>query len=179
MGSATARSSKRSTQRSVASASAPPAAAPDRWLSLLPLVVLVLGVLGLGVSGYLVYTHYHESALVCTIGSCHTVQTSKYATVGGVPIAFFGVAMYLALIALAAARRFHIGPFGYDTLTTLAFGTVLAGFAYSFFLTYVELFVIDAICQWCVSSAIITTIILALEATLLWKTVIAPSDASY
>jgi uncharacterized membrane protein len=148
-------------------------------LSVLPLAILILSVLGLGVSGYLVYTHYHASALVCTIGSCHTVQTSKYATVGGVPIAFFGVAMYLTLGLLAAARRFRVGPFGYDTATTLAFGVVLAGFAYSVFLTSVELFVIDAICQWCVSSAIIATIIFALEAVLLWKTVIAPSESGY
>jgi uncharacterized membrane protein len=139
--------------------------------------VLVLSVLGLGVAGYLTYAHYNQDALVCTIGSCHTVQSSKYAMIGGVPIAIFGAAMYVALGALAAARRFHVGPLAYDTATMAAFGIVLAGFVYAAYLTYVELFVIDAICQWCVSSAIITTLILALEAILLWKTVLGPVDA--
>jgi uncharacterized membrane protein len=174
MAQTSARSSKRSTRPSPASNTT---VAPDaRASSTLPLIILVLSVLGLGVAGYLTYAHYNQDALVCTVGSCHTVQSSKYAMIGGVPIAIFGVCMYLALAALAAARRFHIGPLDFDTATMAAFGIVLAGFVYAAYLTYVELFVIDAICQWCVSSAIITTIILALESVLLWKTVLGPLD---
>ena len=168
-----ARLSKRSTPPSPASRVV--AAAPaDRALRSLPLAILVLSVLGLGVAGYLTYAHYNQDALVCTIGSCHTVQSSKYATIGGVPIAIFGAGMYLTLGALAAARRFRVGPLGWDTATMAAFGIVLAGFVYAAYLTYVELFVIDAICQWCVGSAVITTLILALESILLWKTVLGP-----
>jgi uncharacterized membrane protein len=176
MAQTSARSSKRSTRPSPASSSA--AAKPDaREFSALPLIILVLSLLGLGVAGYLTYAHYNQDALVCTVGSCHTVQSSKYAMIGGVPIAIFGACMYVALAALAAARRFHVGPLAFDTATMAAFGIVLAGFVYAAYLTYVELFVIDAICQWCVSSAVITTIILALESVLLWKTVLGPADA--
>src|SRR4051812_11240116 len=122
MAQTSAKSSKRSTRPSPASNTA---VAPDaREFSALPLIILVLSVLGLGVAGYLTYAHYNQDALVCTVGSCHTVQSSKYAMIGGVPIAIFGACMYVALAALAAARRFRVGPLDFDTATMAAFGIV-------------------------------------------------------
>lgn len=143
---------------------------------MLTLATLVLSVLGLGVAGYLTYVHYNHNALVCTTGGCETVQSSKYATLGPLPIAVLGVGMYLALGALAAARRFRADWLAFDTATILAWVAVAAGVAYAAYLTYLELFVINAICQWCVTSAIISVLILACESVLLWKTVIAPPD---
>ena len=122
---------------------------------------LVLAVAGVGVAGYLTYTHYNQGALVCAVGNCHAVQTSQYAMIGPIPIAVFGLAMYLAVIALGVARWTR--PEFLSTATMGAFTLALAGTVYAAYLTYLELDVIHAICQWCVTSAILTAGILIVE----------------
>jgi uncharacterized membrane protein len=121
---------------------------------------------GAGVAAYLVRVHYDDSALVCTIGDCATVQKSKYAELWGMPIAILGLGMYLAILALGVLRWRRPDLSGPSTLA--AFALALAGTLYAAYLTYVELFVIDAICQWCVASALLTVAILAAESTGVW-----------
>jgi uncharacterized membrane protein len=111
---------------------------------------LALAVLGIAVAGYLVYVHYADVEPVCNIAhGCHKVQTSKYADLAGVPVALLGligyVVIFLALLVRGEAARM------------LAALTALVGFGFSAYLTYRELFTIDAICQWCVASAILMT----------------------
>ncbi|HEY6808086.1 MAG TPA: vitamin K epoxide reductase family protein [Gemmatimonadales bacterium] len=94
--------------------------------------------------------------LKCGSGGCETVQASAYARIAGVPVAFFGVVGYAVLFAVAyvglqpawAARP---GP------TRLLAALALGGVAFTAYLTYLELFVIHAICRWCVTSAAIIT----------------------
>ncbi len=82
-------------------------------------------------------------------GGCERVQNSRYAELGGVPVAVIGLGGYLAILASLVPS----GPGGRSATVFLA----LAGAGFSAYLTYLELAVIDAICQWCVASAIVMT----------------------
>lgn len=124
---------------------------------------------GLSIAAYLTYTHYNHNALVCSVGDCGTVQTSDYATIGPVPIAILGLLMYLFVGALALARMRGSRLISHDRATIASWTVTFAGLLYALYLTYVEIWVIDAICQWCVASAIVTTIIFAVESVLLWR----------
>ena len=87
---------------------------------------------------------------------CQTVANSSYSHLFGVNVAVFGIAGYLGLLGAA----FVPGDAG--RFAGLLFA--LVGFGFSAYLTYLELFVIDAICQWCVASAVLMTLALAVNA---------------
>jgi uncharacterized membrane protein len=110
----------------------------------------VLVVLGLGIAGYLVYVHYADINPICNIAhGCHKVQTSAYAKLAGVPVALLGLIGYVVILVALIVD----GELG----RMAAALTALVGFGFSMYLTYRELFTIDAICQWCVGSAILMT----------------------
>jgi uncharacterized membrane protein len=112
---------------------------------------LVLAVLGIGIAGYLVYVHYADIDPVCNIAhGCHKVQTSDYAKLAGIPVALLGLLGYITVFGALLA------PQG-ETARMVAALVALVGFGFSMYLTYRELFTIDAICQWCVGSAILMT----------------------
>jgi uncharacterized membrane protein len=122
----------------------------------LTLAIAAVAALGLGVAGYLTYVHYAGIDPVCTGGGgCEKVQTSSYASLAGVPVAVIGLAGYLAILG---SLRFE-GERGAVATALLA----LAGFGFSLYLTYLELFEIDAICQWCVASAVLMTLLAGLS----------------
>jgi uncharacterized membrane protein len=121
---------------------------------------------GAGVAAYLTRVHYDEDLLICTVGDCKTVQQSEYSELWGVPVALFGLGMYLTLLALGIIRWRR--PELHDRATLTAFAMALAGALYAAYLTYLELFVIDAVCQWCVVSAILTVVILIAEGIGVW-----------
>lgn len=143
-----------------------PAAPARRWLTP-SLATIVLAILGIADAGYLTYVHYNESALVCTFGSCLTVQSSRYAEISGFPIAILGLLMYIAIAGLWLIRWQRPSL---ATPTTMAiFCLALIGLIYSAYLTYLELFVIKAICQYCVGSAILILAILLIEGFAAYK----------
>jgi uncharacterized membrane protein len=111
--------------------------------------------LGLLVAGYLSVTEASGELPQCVAGSsgCATVATSDYAELAGIPVAYLGLAGYLGIAATLLLR----GDPGRLTGVFLA----LVGFGFSAYLTYIELDVIDAICQYCVVSAILMTLLLA------------------
>ncbi len=117
-------------------------------------VMLVLAVVGLGVASYLTYVHYAGIKPACTAGqSCIKVQTSVWSNLDGVPVALLGLIGYvLILVTLLAPDR--------DETRLATLGLTLIGFGFSGYLTYRELFSIHAICEWCVSSAVIMTLLL-------------------
>ncbi|MEK7248098.1 MAG: vitamin K epoxide reductase family protein [Chloroflexota bacterium] len=125
----------------------------ERWVwSLLALLALA----GIGTSSYLTYSHYADQATVCAgIGSCEFVQTSEYSKVAGVPVALLGLLFFVALEGLAALRLLRFEP-ALQWGQPAAFAMTLGGLAFVSYLSYVELFVIDAICIWCVATAGIT-----------------------
>jgi uncharacterized membrane protein len=124
----------------------------------LRLVALVLSVLGLGVAAYLTYIHYEGIKPVCGLGGdCEKVQTSEWADLAGVPVAVLGLAGYVLILASLFVR----GENGVMAGALLS----VVGFGFSCYLTYRELFTIDAICQWCVMSAVLLTLLAVVTVT--------------
>lgn len=111
----------------------------------------LLALIGLGIAGYLTYIHYFQLQPLCLTGGCELVQTSRYSELMGIPVALLGVGEYLLILA----SLFIPGDRGRLLGLILSF----AGLGYSFYLTYLELFQIHAICQWCVASAVVITLI--------------------
>jgi uncharacterized membrane protein len=122
-------------------------------------IVAALALAGIFVALYLLlYKIGIVGNLSCSIGSCETVNTSKWAVLLGAPVAAWGVAFYVGMfsLALASLQDRYADSFAMSKLLVLVSGI---GVAFSAWLTFLELFVIDAICQWCVISAIIVTLI--------------------
>jgi len=125
------------------------------------LVTLGLAIVGLAIAGYLTWAHYQHDALVCGLGDCETVQTSQYSEVAGLPIAILGMGMFGAIIALVLIRSWR------SSLTDVASAGIifltLTGVLYYAYLTWIEIFELEAICQWCVLSSLMTVGILINE----------------
>jgi uncharacterized membrane protein len=117
--------------------------------------VLILSVIGFLLSVYLTYLHYTEGhAAFCSQGSdCDAVRQSSYSSIFGVPVALFGA------IAYALILWFTYVSISKSLRWLLLYIISLAGFVFSVYLTYLELFVIKAICPYCVISALIMTAI--------------------
>jgi uncharacterized membrane protein len=133
------------------------------------LAVLAFSLIGFGIAAYLTYSHYDSSALVCSVGDCGSVQKSEYAKIGPIPIAMLGMGMFIAVGATAIARLIGRGPLSFDTLTIASWAMTFAGILYFAYLTYLEIWVIEAVCQWCVASSIFTLLILIAESVLIAK----------
>jgi uncharacterized membrane protein len=118
-------------------------------------VILVLSALGIILSLYLTYMHFTESqAAFCAAGSdCDTVRQSGFSTIMGIPVAATGVAGYsvILIVFLSGMKK--------RTKWLLLYILALAGFVFSAYLTYLELFVIKAMCMYCIFSAVLMTII--------------------
>jgi uncharacterized membrane protein len=113
--------------------------------------LILLTTAGLGVAGYLTYVHYAGISPICTTGgSCEKVQTSAYSELLGIPVALIGLLGYAAILAALLAPETERTRSAVSALT-------LTGFVFSAYLTYREIYSIHAICEWCVSSAIILT----------------------
>jgi uncharacterized membrane protein len=117
-----------------------------------------LAILGIGVATYIAIADAGGGAPACLAGGhgCQTVADSSYSHLGGINVAVFGIAGYVLLFGAAMAT----GDPGRFAGLFLA----LIGFGFSLYLTYLELFVIDAICQWCVASAVIATALMVVNA---------------
>jgi uncharacterized membrane protein len=126
-------------------------------------VLGALAVVGLLISGYLTWVHYARVAPVCVGGGggCETVQTSSYATILGVPVAVVGLVGYSGLL-LSALLRGELGAY-------LGFLVALVGAFFSAYLTYLEVFVIHAVCEWCVASATVMVAALICAAGGVWR----------
>jgi uncharacterized membrane protein len=117
-----------------------------------------LALVGIGVATYITIADAGGGSPVCLAGGhgCATVANSKYSHLLGANVAAIGIGGYVLLLA-AALTPGDLGRFG-------GFVGALIGFGFSLYLTYLELFVIDAICQWCVASAVIMTALLGVSA---------------
>jgi uncharacterized membrane protein len=125
----------------------------------LTIVIGIICVIGIAIAGYLVYIHYAKLSPLCLGGhhgqsSCETVQSSAYSKLSGVPVAVLGLAGYIVIL-LSLLIRGELGR-------AFGFGVALIGCGFSMYLTYRELFTIHAICEWCVSSAVLMTILMIL-----------------
>ena len=120
-----------------------------------------LAIVGLGVALYLTYTGLNEVIPICgPVAGCGDVQQSPYAKLFGIlPVGLLGAFGYVAILLAWLYRRFRR-----DRLAHLAgpalFGMGLFGTLFSIYLTYLEIFVIKAVCIWCISSAILITLLM-------------------
>ena len=111
---------------------------------------LIYILIGLADSIYLTWLKFANT--ICGIGECDLVNASQYSELFGIPIALFGAGTYLVLLVLVLMKdRVRVL---YEYGTVAFFGITLIGFLYSSYLTYIELSVLDAICPFCVLSAI-------------------------
>jgi len=127
--------------------------------------LVLLAVVGICIALYLtLYKVGVIGVLSCSIGSCETVNTSKWSMLFGIPIAAWGLAAYVALFVLAMAGSSESREASLPIAQMLV---ALAGWSvlFSAWLTYLELFVIHAICIWCVTSALLWVVILAVSLT--------------
>ena len=109
---------------------------------------------GLAVAGYLTWVHFDDAALVCVAGGgCETVQESEYAEIAGIPVAALGMVAYAVVLALVA----------WDSPTARLGAAMLAfvGLAFSLYLLALQLFVIDAVCVWCLANDVVIAPLLA------------------
>jgi len=138
------------------------------WNWVIPLLCIV----GLAVAGYLAYVETTQVEAVCgPVGDCNTVQQSEYARLFGVlPIGVMGVVGYiLILLAWVVGRLTNNRLAAYASLAIL--GMTSIGVLFSIYLTFLEPFVIGATCAWCLTSAIIMTV-------LFWLS-LAPGKAAF
>lgn len=133
----------------------------------LSLVSLVLSLLGIGLAGYLTWIHYHPGDLVCTGGGCHVVQASRYSEIGGIPIALLGLLMFIALIALIGVRE--VLPDYEAMANSVILAMLVASVLYFAYLTWLEATEIHAWCQWCVTTSIVTLLLLLVEGYRFWR----------
>jgi len=117
----------------------------------LGLALSALALSGLGIATYLLAVRVLGEAPACgPLKGCETVAASEYATIAGIPVALFGVLFSVVLLGACLAwwRRAD------RRALYAAYGLGLAGILAVLYLTYLELFVIEAICVWCVSYAL-------------------------
>lgn len=133
----------------------------EKKLLLVSLVVIVIGIF---VSIYLWYEYSKPTPIICAT-DCEKVRDSKYANLYGISMPFLGLVYYLFLLALTLTVVFkkRINSALKLTVWSLAVG----GLFFSIYLTYLEIWVIEAICQWCVVSAICTVILFIVSTNIL------------
>src|SRR6476469_3660285 len=121
-------------------------------------IIAFVATLGIGVATYITIADSGGGAPTCLAGGhgCATVANSSYSHIAGVNVAVFGIVGYVLLLAAAAVPG-DPGRFGGLLMA-------LVGFGFSAYLTYLELFVINAICQWCVASAVLMALLLCVNA---------------
>ncbi len=131
-----------------------------RW-NRLQIGMIALTIVGVGLASYLTYVHYAHVTVACTSAhnECEAVQTSVYSKVAGVPVALLGLLGYIGILATLLVPENENAR-----LATLALA--VGGFGFSCYLTYREVFSLEKICEWCVSSAILMTILMCLA---LWR----------
>ena len=147
-----------------------------RWL----VALMLLSLLGMADSGYLFWKHRRSTLLTtgtggsnfCQAGGCDLVSQGEYAEVMGIPVAAFGIAGYLALLALSVMAA----ALGGRSLMWGIVGISGIGVLVSAFLVYLQIAVIGAICSWCVLSAFTMTSIFILSVLLVRK--MRPLDLS-
>jgi uncharacterized membrane protein len=125
------------------------------------MLLALLALAGVFLSSYLtLYKLGFIGHLACAIGSCERVQTSRWSVLLGMPVAAWGVAFYATTLVVAVAgtqTRFADDP----RVSWILLGLTGWGALFSGYLTVVELFVIHAICEYCVTSAALVTIMFA------------------
>jgi uncharacterized membrane protein len=113
----------------------------------------ILAAAGAAIAGYLTYARYTHTPVACATGGCEIVQRSDYAELAGIPVALLGLLAYLFLLGTAFSSS--------EPARVAAAAVAVAGAAFSAYLVYVQIAVIDAICQWCIASDVVMVLLAA------------------
>jgi uncharacterized membrane protein len=116
-------------------------------------VIAVLASVGIGIAGYLLYTHLTDTPIACSTGGCETVQNSSYAELVGIPVAALGLAAYAGILASALSTR--------EWMKAMGATVALAGFGFAGYLFYIQAEVLGAFCNWCLASDAAITLLAA------------------
>jgi len=147
---------------SAAAAATPGAARRTARADRLMIAILVIAVIGTLEASYLTYIHYHGLGGLLCFGknsghsSCEQVQSSVYSKLAGVPVALLGLLGYITILV----TLFFKG----ELARAAGFGVALIGCGFSMYLTYREVFTLKEICEWCVASACLMTLLAILTA---------------
>lgn len=129
-------------------------------------LALVLSLVGLGITIYLTCEHYTGNrSLVCSdtgTVNCAKVTTSPQSVVFGVPVAVWGLLFFVAMVVLCAPQLWRSGNPLVHRARLLA---VAVGILSVFYLVYVELFEVDAVCLWCTGVHVVTFLLLLVVVT--------------
>jgi len=120
--------------------------------------IVFVAAVGVGVATYITIVESGGGTPACVAGGggCATVAESSYSEIAGINVAIFGIVGYVLLLATAFWAT--------DLIRFGGFALALGGFGFSIYLTYLEIYEIEAICQWCVASAVLMTILFVLNA---------------
>lgn len=131
--------------------------------------LIVLAAVGVALAGYLTYLHYSGTTPPCSIkgNPCSQVQKSRYSELAGVPVALIGLIGYIVILGSLLAPEGERARFATMALT-------LGGLGFSAYLTYREVFTLHKICEWCVGSAVLMTIMMGLS---VWRFLRGDVDA--
>lgn len=134
-----------------------------RWY---PFIAIILAGLGFIDATYLTVEHYTTFSLPCTITSnCDVVTNSAYSLMLGIPVALLGALYYLGILLAV----YGILEFGAKHLLKYVAFTTTAGFAFSLWFVYVQLVLLQAVCQYCMISAGTSISLFLVSAVYLWK----------
>jgi uncharacterized membrane protein len=103
---------------------------------------ILINTLGIAVSGYLLYAKLLGSQYVCGISTCSVVNDSVYSYILGIPVAGLGLIFYLGMLVLVVLKEYKL----------FLIGSII-GLMFSAYFTYIEYFILQAFCQWCLLSA--------------------------
>ncbi len=129
--------------------------------------MLLLALAGVGLSGYLLANHYGIGTGICPTDSfldCDKVNTSPYSAILGVPVALIGLLGFVAMFVVGYLGRFYPDTWVGERYGLLLVLLALVGAGFATYLTYIELFVIYAICPFCVAAFGVNLAILGLAA---------------
>src|ERR1700761_1495611 len=121
--------------------------------------ITIIALLGVGVATYIFISDSTSGAPACLAGGtgCETVAKSSYSHILGINVAIFGLVGWFLILGSVL--------WGSDYARLAGFIFTLGGFGFSIYLTYLEIWNIEAICQWCVSNAVLMTICFLLNIT--------------
>jgi len=115
----------------------------------LRLAAAALALVGAGLAAYLLYARHTGATLACSSGGCETVQRSRYSELLGVPVAALGLFAYLTLLVAAVARG--------ELARLLQAMVALTALGFTTYLLFVQLWLIGAVCDWCLAGDAVTT----------------------
>lgn len=115
--------------------------------------IFLLAVIGFFIALYVFWGYVRQSSILCLNSGCEIVRKSPYSYIFGIPIPGIGLVGYIGIIILAFSRTL----FSSKKLLYILVGIAGFGFLLTAYFTFIEVFVIGAVCMWCVISAVIMT----------------------